>query len=257
LSDLDVDVLKQRILSCAVEHWRADFTGISSSAIAKRLTVPHNIVLEILDELERHEMGSVTRDVGLPQLAPSPSGPVSSASKAITTSIFFPSPRVLTERFYADNLDRKGIPEYKVRLHKGYSQIHLVYFDPEVLRRYRDHPDTYDIGDSVSGGHLFLSPDRTPPVRREDQVDDVFPVITFGRRHLANGKELISVILYDLSELPVKEQAHWRSYEADDPKFATVDPDFANFLKRDFDAEWVEDNDPLRLVWKKSRERIR
>lgn len=176
-------------------------------------------------------------------------GPMPDEANPVRTSIFFPAPEVLADSFYPSALCKSNIPEYNARLHKGGSQVQLVYFSSEVLTRYLEHIEIFEVEDSETGG--YIRPRRDDSLQlsqkeRDDRAD--FPLLRFGKRHLSDDTEVIAVILWDLSELPEKEQAFWYAYEIEIPSFAADDPDFASFCKRAFGGEFLDDNDLLRNV---------
>lgn len=228
--------LKQKIVGYSIEHWRNSFTGVSGIDVAEHLGLSHEVVLRAFDELEQEGKGSIRRDVTLYQVSVSVDGPMLGEAKPIVTSIFFPAAELLTESFYSSLLHRSNIPEYKARLYKGGSQIQLVYFSSEVLRKYLDHIEIFEVEDSVTGGYIL----------RQDGAD--FPLFRFGKRKLTNGQVVVTAILWDLAELPEKEQAYWHSYEVENLHFTTEDPDFVIFCKRDFGAEFLDDSDPLKEI---------
>ena len=240
--------LEQKILDYSISHWQKDFTGISGIDIAQYFKIPHKKVLAILDELEQQKKGSIRRDVKLYQLTISVNKPKLGSHKEIITYIFFPSKDVLTESFYSNELHRQNIPEYKARLHKGGSQTQLLYFNHEVLDRYLKHREIYDIEDTVASGDIHLSHEYLSGLTKDELEKIDFPLVRFGKRYLSNGTAVITVILHDLSELPEKEQAHWYAHEMEEPQFATNDTDFEIFFRRNFEAELLDDNDPLQKV---------
>ena len=240
--------LEQKILDYSISHWQKDFTGISGIDIAQYFKIPHKKVLAILDELEQQKKGSVRRDVKFYQFIISVNKPKFGSPKEITTSIFFPSKDVLTESFYSNELQRQNIPEYKARLYKGDLQIQPLYFNHEVLDRYLKHREIYDIEDTVAGGDIHLSYEYLSGLTEDELKKIDFPHVRFGKRRLSNGTAVITVILYDLSKLPEKEQAYWYSHEIPESQFSTNDKDFEIFIRRNFEAEFLDDNDPLQNV---------
>lgn len=231
-----MDDLKQKIVGYSIEHWHNNFTGVSGIDVAGHLGLPHEVVLRAFDELEQEGKGTIRRNVTLYQVSVSVDGPMLGETKPVVTSIFFPSAELLTESFYSSPLHQSNIPEYKARLHKGGSQTQLVYFSSEVLRKYLDHIEIFEVEDFVTGGYIL----------RRDGAD--FPLFRFGKRKLAGGQVVVAAILWDLAELPEKEQAYWYSYEVENPHFTREDPDFVVFCKRDFEAEFLDDGDPLQNV---------
>jgi hypothetical protein len=242
--------LEQKILDYTVTHWQKESTGISGINIAGAFGIQHEIVLSVFDELEKQEKGTVRRDVKLYQISISrlDDQPKVVEPEEVNTHIFFPSKDVLTESFYKGNFHRLNTPEYKARLLKGYSQIHLLYFENEVLKRYLDRREIYDVENTVVGGHIRLAYEYMTALSDEEFDKVAFPTIRFGKRRLANGNIAITVILHDLSELPEKDQAYWYSHEIEEPQFAPKDTDFEIFFRRNFEAEFLDDNDPLQEV---------
>lgn len=242
--------LEKKILDYTVTHWQKHLTGISGINVAEALGIQHEIVLSVFNELEKQEKGTVRRDVKLYQISISQldDQPKVGEPEEVSTHIFFPSRDVLTESFYKENFHRLNTPEYKARLLKGNSQIHLLYFENEVLKRYLDRREIYDVENTVVGGQICLTYEYMTSLS-DDEFDKVaFPTIRFGKRQLVNGNVAITVILHDLSELPEKDQAYWYSHEIKKPQFASKDSDFEIFFRRNFEAEFLDDNDPLQEV---------
>jgi hypothetical protein len=237
--------LEPKIIAYAISHWQKDFGGISAINVSEHFDISHEKVLKTFDILEKKQKGSVRRNVTLYQLSISIDNPQFGNPKEINTSFFYPSKDILTESFYSNEFHRKDIPEYKSRSYKGYSQIQLFYFDNEVLRRYLDHREIYEVDNTVAGGYIHLSHDYLSGLS-QDELDKIdFPLLRFGKRLLSNSVAVITVILHDLSELPGKEQAYWNSHEIEEPQFDVVDNDFEIFFRRNFEAEFLDDNDPL------------
>ena len=149
--------MKRKILECAVDHWHKNFTGVSALSIAEQLDLEHSDVLTAFSELEDEGCARIREDVTLYSVSLDLSSDESIStedfdSEPKNTAIIFPSREVLEENFYSSGLTREDLPEYTTRLYKGGSQIEIVYFEVEVLKKYLQHPEKYDIDDSVSGG---------------------------------------------------------------------------------------------------------
>jgi hypothetical protein len=171
--------------------------------------------------------------------------PFDNPPREITTSIFFPSPEVLEEFFYSNNLARQNLPEYKVRLYKGGVQYGLCYFSVEVLRKYLDHPELFYVEDTMSGGNITSNPDYMSKFSYDELEKIDLISIDFGKRKLANGSVAVTALLIDLSRLHETEQKYWNSFEISEPVFAYVDSDYEKYFRRNFNGEWVDYNDPL------------
>jgi hypothetical protein len=237
--------LPRKVLNLAVIHWNANFTGISAIAIAEQLCLSHEDALTIVRELAKTGKGSINDNVTLHPVSITINDEVISEElDEVITAIFFPSKQALEDHFRASDLIHADIPEYKARLHKGYSQIHLFYFSVEVLRRYKTHLEMFSVDDTVSGGLIGPNRDYLNTLSEED-ADQFWFSLDFGKRRLEDGNISVTVILNDLASLPSAEQRHWHSHEIVNPSFVNNDIDFARFFLRNFEGEWIDYDDPL------------
>src|SRR3990172_4231344 len=85
--------------------------------------------------------------------------------------------------------------------------------------------------------------------------DETVGSIKYGKRQLTGGGVAVAAILKDLAALPHKEQLYWRSFELDQPVLAPDDPTFEKFVRQEFDAEDVDHQDPIQMIYS-SVERI-
>lgn len=238
---------KKRVEEHAISYWHENFAGVSALSAAEALGVSHEAVLDAFDELEAENRGSQRKPISLCAGAFTFTLGDPNATddyEEVESAIFFPAQPVLEKSFYESELSRRNLPAYKVRLHRGYSQIQLLYFKAAVLGRYIDHPELFIVDDSVAGGNIRTRDGLASNVKIETDADN-FGMIDFGKRILIEGKHAVTAILHDLSELPETHQRHWHSYEIDHPRFRADDPDFENFVKRQLRAEWTDYNDPL------------
>jgi hypothetical protein len=229
-----------RVIAYAVEVWGRTHGGISGLDIAEHLSISHDDVLRILEELNANGHGSLNRNVELYQVRIDPENPCEKMDgERVTTHMYFPSKEILHRAFFASNLPSKNVPEYKKRLHLGASQIGLVFFTEEVLTRYLDHPELYEIHDSLAGGDvssLYESPeDRQLYVR-------------YGKSRLKSGKTAVTAIVHDLSVMSASEQRYWHSHEIEKPSIDRTDENFKRFLARTYDGEFVDFPDPISEV---------
>ena len=240
--------MKQQIINIAIKHWNKNFVGISACDIAKELNLPHNEVMACLEEIKDENKGSLNQNVSLGQVSikiDKETKKVKSEHSTIITHIYFPSKEIL-ENFYFKNLNifiENG--EYKNRLHRGYNQIDLIYFDVKVLDRYMRNKEMYSLDDDVTGGLLKLNIKYLDTLTDEEIENKYFNKIWYGKRRLLNGYISVSAILHDLSELPVKEQSYWHSFEIENPEFSENDDDFNRFVTRAYYGEWVDSDDPI------------
>lgn len=227
----------EKVLNLAVEQWNVSFGGTSALDISSKIGAPNEDVMLVMEKLCAQSKGTINANIELtvitidtgnlnegPQYTPS------------NTHIFFPSKAVLTEHFYSSSLVRKGFPEYKIRLHQGANQLHLVMFSDEVLARYFDHPELYEMDDSLSGGHI-LTKSEAPQNRHL--------YVRHGKRKLKSGKTAVTAILKDLYDMSDEEQHHWRAYELPDKIEFINDDNFSRFINRTYNGSFVDYIDPL------------
>ena len=154
----------------------------------------------------------------------------------IKTHVFFPSKQVLSDAFFSSDLPRQKLPEYVVRLHLGAHQYGLVYFDEEVLSRYLDHPEAYEVEDSLSGGSITTCSGAS---------EDRHLYVRYGKCRLQSGHIAVSAIFKDLSYMGIPEQRYWHAHEIAEPALDISDRNFQTFLNRTYEGAWVEYADPI------------
>jgi hypothetical protein len=185
--------------------------------------------------LETAGYGSLKRSVQLYQVRFDPDNVAEKLEyEPVVTHIFFPSKEILWKAFFASDLPQQRLPEFTTRLYLGASQIGLVYFGEEVLSRYLNHPEHYEINDSLAGGVISsLSP----------VPEDRYLHVRYGKCPLVSGQIVVTAINWDLSEMSPSEQSYWHSYEIDSPELDWTDIHFRNFLRRTYGAGFVVEFD--------------
>ena len=216
-----------RVIACAVEVWGRTHGGISGLDIAKHLSISHDDVLRILEELNVNGHGSLNRNVELYQVRIDLENPSEKMEgERVTTHMYFPSKEILHRAFFASDLPSKNVPEYKKRLHLGASQIGLVFFTEEVLTRYLDHPELYEIHDSLAGGDVSSL---------SESPEDRQLYVRYGKSRLKSGKTAVTAIVHDLSFMSASEQRYWYSHEIEQPSIDRTDENFKRFLARTYE----------------------
>ena len=237
--------MKEQILKIAVKDWKENFGGISALSIAKKLSVSHQEVLECFSTLKDEGKCTLRENVKLHpisiKLDAKGCGDIKEEGEVITT-MFFPSKQILKQQFEMEN---KDYGTFLNRLHLGNSQIKLYYFDPEVLSKYFNHPERYHISDDIIGGYILTKDEYYFSLPSDKRDENIFAQIRYGKRKLVSSSIAIAVILHDLSELPLNEQKYWESYEIDKPIFSNVDHDFEKYISQNFEAKFVDYEDPL------------
>lgn len=226
--------LEKKVLDCAVEQWNKTHAGIASTDIARWIRSSNAKVMEAMIALEAAGKCSLNKNVKLFGVTISAGG-IKVAKKATTSHVIFPNQDVLTDHFYESGLARQGLPVYVERLHKGAHQYAMVYFCEEVLAKYLDRPELYDVDDSLSGGHIQS--------RTDDEA--TFIHVRHGRRRLANGTSAILIPYTDLARLDEAQQRYWHGFEVPNPEVASTDQHYSKFMLRTFDGAFVDYENPL------------
>jgi len=231
----------EQSLALTVSGWFKSFGGTSALCVSRDLSIDHAEVMHIFEQLADSGYGSLNRNVELLQVSfDSDNIKAGLKSEAVTTHIFFPSKEILRKSFFASEKAQLGLPEYTTRLHLGAHQIGLVFFSEEVLSRYMDHPEHYEINDSLAGGQISsLSPN---PGERHLYV-------RYGKCQLASGQIAVTAIYKDLSDMTPSEQSYWYSHEIDSPSINKSDRHFQNFLKRTYEGAFVDYHDPIAILF--------
>ncbi|HJU71193.1 MAG TPA: hypothetical protein VJ603_05040 [Paucimonas sp.] len=190
--------LEQKVLDCAVEQWNKTHAGITSIDIARQIRSSNVKVMEAMIASEAAGKCRVNKNAEFFTVSIGEGG-MKFAKKATIAHVIFPNNEVLTDHFYSSGLARQGLPVYIERLHKGAHQYAMVYFCEEVLAKYLDRPELYDVDDSLSGGHILSSTDD----------EATFIHVRHGRRQLANGRSAVLVPYTDLASLDEAQQRYW------------------------------------------------
>jgi hypothetical protein len=111
-----------------------------------------------------------------------------------------------------------------------------VYFSEEILTRYLNHPEHYEINDSLAGGDV--SSNSIAP-------EDRHLYVRYGKVALSTGAVAVTAIYKDLSDMSPAEQRYWHSFELENAKVDKRDPHFQNFLARTYEGDWVDFDDPI------------
>jgi len=227
----------QAILASTVSSWFKNPAGTSALDVARDLSLDHSLVMRAFEELVKTGHGSINADITLYQLSFDPEN-IAAGFKAepVVTHIFFPSKQALHDAFYSSDLPQQRLPEYTTRLHLGAQQIGLAYFAEEVLARYLDHPELYEINDSLAGGDVSAL-SNTP--------EDRYLYVRYGKCRVGSGSVAVTAIFKDLSDMGPSEQRYWHSFEIESPDIDKSDPHFKNFLARTYEGDFVDFEDPI------------
>lgn len=229
--------LGEAVLQSTIAAWFRNFVGTSALDVARDLSLDHALIKQAFEQLAAAGDGSMNRDVTLYELSFDPKNIAAEIThRPVVTHIFFPSKQVLQEAFYVSDLSRKGLPEYTMRLHLGAHQLGLVYFDEEVLARYMNHPEFYEINDSLAGGDVSA---------QSSALEDRYLYVRYGKCRLNSGKIAVTAIYKDLSDMGKSEQRYWHSHELDAADIDKSDTHFQNFLARTYEGEFVDFEDPI------------
>lgn len=225
------------ILAKSTANWFKNPAGITASELASSLCLPHEDVCHAVEALCEAGYGTMNRDAEFVQLCFDLEKPHNGFTQTpIKTHVFFPSRQVLAEAFYRSDLPRQNLSEYVARLHLGAHQYGLVYFDEEILSRYFDHPETYEIEDSLAGGSI-----RTCSGASEER----HLYVQYGKCRLMSGRIAVTAVYKDLARMAAAEQRYWHAHEIQEPSLDTSDQNFQTFLSRTYEGAWVSYPDPI------------
>ncbi len=240
---MDYNITEDEILKKCAEIWFNRFGGISAIELDKYFKISNNEAMKLFEKFVSEGKGKINSNVTLYSVSikvgskrKSPQG------KKIKTHIFFPSKSVLEQFFYSSDLVKQNIPEYAKRLYLGANQIELIFFKEEVLRRYYNHPEKYEVNDSLAGGSIASI---------GDSIDTNYLYIRFGKKLINNGNTAISVIVKDLESMSHDEQKYWSSFELNDFILDPNDTNFKLFLSRTYDGEYVDFPDIFEILKEK------
>lgn len=238
---LERTIAPSEILEYCSKKWFDNPAGISALDLAKHLQITNEAAMRIFESFNELEYGTLNRNVKLYSAHFDPKNVSKSMDfKEEITHIFFPSSRVLATYYEKLGLLRQNFPEYKKRLKLGAGQMHPVYFEEEVLRKYFDHPEKYEVEDSESGG-LVLS--------RGEEIPYIW--VRYSKRKLENGNIAVGAIYKDLAAMSDTDQKYWSSYEVKGAKFVEYEKDeaFQRFVKNQIYGEFADYVDPIAEVF--------
>jgi hypothetical protein len=184
--------MKEEILSIAVQYWKENFAGISAWEVAKRLGIGHQKALRYIYSLRDEGKGSLNENV---ELYPVSFGVdrennfVMGKERRVVTAAFFPSKGILKEQF---EIEHKDYGAFLNRLHQGDIQIEHCYFELEVLNKYLNHQEQYDIEDDVIGGHILTKDEYYFSLPEDTRDEHGFVQIRYGKGKSVEGSVVIS-----------------------------------------------------------------
>lgn len=227
----------QDTLGATVSSWFKNFAGTSALDVGRDLSLDHAAVMRLFEHLATTGYGSLNRDVQLCQVSFGPEN-ISTGIKLepVVTHIFFPSKQALRDAFFSSDLPQQRLPEYTTRLHLGADQIGLVYFGEEILARYLDRPELYEINDSLAGGKISSLSSTS---------EDRYLYVRYGKCRLKSGHIAVTAIYKDLSDMGNSEQRYWHAHELDSPVIDKSDVHFQNFLARTYEGRPCQFENPI------------
>jgi len=230
-------IAPSEILEYCSKKWFDNPAGIDALDLAKHFQITNEAAMRIFESLNELEYGTLNRNVKLGVVHFDPKNVSKSLNfKEKITHIFFPSSKVLATYYEKLGLLRQNIPEYEKRLKLGAVQVNQAYFEEEVLRKYFDHPEKYEVEDSESGGSVLSRGEEIPYIW-----------VRYSKRKLENGNIVVGAIYKDLADMSDTDQKYWSSYEVKGAKFVEYEKDeaFQRFVKNQFYGEFADYVDPI------------
>lgn len=229
------------ILEYCSKKWFDNPAGISALDLAQHFQITNEAAMRIFESLNELEYGTLNRNVKLYSAHFNPKNVSKSLNfKEEITHIFFPSSKVLATYYEKLGLLRQNIPEYEKRLKLGAGQVNQAYFEEEVLRKYFDHPEKYEVEDSESGGSVLSRGEETPYIW-----------VRYSKRKLEDGNTAIGAFYKDLADMSDNNQKYWASYEIKSGKFLEYEKDgaYQQFVKSQIYGEFADYVDPIAEVF--------
>lgn len=228
--------IEKKLLNICSKKWFKNPVGISAIDLVDDLLLSNEKIIKIMEKLVLQGFGTINKNVELYHIFFDFESSVASTKSKIISHIFFPSKNVLTYFFYKSKLSKKNIPEYRKRLHLGECQKELIFFKEEVLNKYFNHPEIYNICDSMPAGNICTN---------SNAKDDEYINVRYGKKKIDNGYTAIAAILKDLAIMNINEQKYWNSYEINEYILDKDDENFKKFLERCFEGKCVNYLDPV------------
>lgn len=127
----------------------------------------------------------------------------------LAEACLYPSPQTIIAMV---NLDRHKDSPYTLRLWRGGSSLDLVFFDIEVLERYRNDP-RYRFRLRSFGGSIWYHDVEGPG--KLSSRDECY-IERFGIGNAENGQRVLCSMLYQLRGLTSAHQLAWQAHERTD-----------------------------------------
>ena len=229
--------IQKAILSECASRWFNNPVGITASELARKFCISNEQACKEVESLCEAGYGKMNRGAEFTELSFDTENPQAGFTHTpIKTHVFFPSKQVLADAFYGSELPRQKLPEYVVQLHLGAHQYGLVFFNEEVLSRYFEHPEFYEIEDSLAGGSISTCSEAS---------EDRYLYVRYGKCQLNTGHIAISAVHKDLAHMGASEQRYWHAHEIIEPSIDASDENFQRFLGRTYEGAWVEYPNPI------------
>lgn len=235
--NLERTIAPSEILEYCSKKWFDNPAGIDALDLAKHFHITNEAAMRIFESFYELEYGTLNRNVKLGVVHFDPKNVSKSLNfKEKITHIFFPSSKVLATYYEKLGLLRQNIPEYEKRLKLGAGQVNQAYFEEEVLRRYFDHPEKYEVEDSESGGSVLSRGEKIPYIW-----------VRYSKRKLENGNIVVGTIYKDLADMSDNDQKYWSSYEIKEAKFLEYKKDdaYQRFVRNQLYGEFADYIDPI------------
>lgn len=97
-------------------------------------------------------------------------------------------------------------------------EMFLAYFDRDVLARYKDKPDVYEIHEENYGGFIY------------NNGDDDWYQIRYAFRKMEDGNIAVAGWIPDLGKLAETESKIWAGFHLEEPHFIPQDELFEDWL---------------------------
>lgn len=241
------------LLSLIVKYWKDGFSGTSALYCAEVLSIDHEQIIKLFNELKRKgylslRKSQLSQGVEFEEIKVDNDTVARIPTKweMIDTLIAFPKKHILEEIFQSEN---KDFGVFSNRLHKGASQIQHYYFRREVLDKYHRQPDKYHFHDDTTGGNVGVTTEYYLSLPENVRDAQTFGTIEYGNLTLIDDTEAVGVIAKDLDYLPKEEQHYWAAFEIIEPVINQEDKSWSDYIRESFEGDWdVEHIDYIEML---------
>lgn len=209
--------IKNKIIDKIIEYWKINCSGIITEYLLFDIDISRSKFYQTIHQLKNDGLIEYNYHKNIYN----------------EPYVVFPSKILLTEHYNKNINNFINTGEYTKKLFLGNSQFEKIFFDYEVLDRFQKNLEQFEFYETILGGIIKYCKNET------------YFKINFGKRETSKGTIVIFVDLFDLKNLPQKEQNYWNTFEINKLSFKKFDEKFIKYNQRVKEGQFIDDNDPL------------